>query len=59
MKQQYDLALLYNPQRKKGISENWEGSYEVVKTINELLYRLKRSSRGKSLHKRCLGRIRE
>lgn len=47
-----DLVWLYNPQRKKGISpklaSDWEGPYEVVKRINELLYRVKRSSRGKS-----------
>ena len=44
-----DLVWLHNPQRKKGISPklDWEGPYKVVKRINELLHRVKRSSGSK------------
>ena len=48
-----DLVLLYNPQRRKGVSPklqtNWEGPYRVVKRINDLVYRIqsKHISNGK------------
>ena len=47
-----DAVWLYNPQRKKGLSPklstDWEGPYLVVKQINDLLYRIQKSPRGKS-----------
>jgi len=43
-----DLVLLYNPQRKKGLSpklqSNWEGPYRVVKRINDVVYRIQSAS---------------
>jgi hypothetical protein len=43
-----DLVLLYNPQRKKGLSpklqSNWEGPYRVVKRINDVVYRIQSTS---------------
>jgi len=46
-----DLVWLYNPQRKRGLSpklqRHWEGPYEVVKRINDILYRIKKLPKGK------------
>uniref|UniRef100_W8B595 RNA-directed DNA polymerase n=1 Tax=Ceratitis capitata TaxID=7213 RepID=W8B595_CERCA len=39
-----DLVLLYNPQRKRGLSPklqcNWEGPYKVIKRLNDVVYRI-------------------
>ena len=46
-----DLVWLYNPRRKKGLSPkltcDWEGPCVIVKQINELLYRVRKSNRDK------------
>lgn len=46
-----DLVWYYYPKRKKGLSpklrSNWEGPYVVVKRLNDLIYRIKLSSRAK------------
>lgn len=38
------LVLLYNPQRRKGLSpklqSSWEGPYKIIKKINDLVYRI-------------------
>ena len=43
-----DAVWLCNPKRRKGISPklscDWEGPYVVLKIINELLYRVKKST---------------
>ena len=43
---------LHSPQRKKGrspkLSRNWDGSYVVVKDINDVVVRMKRSRQAKS-----------
>lgn len=49
--QENDTVWLYNPQRKKGKSPkfmaNWEGPYKIIKRINDVVYRIQRSSRAK------------
>lgn len=63
MKQYYDIKAtttryevgtgvwLHNPQRKKGrspkLSRNWDGPYVVVKQINDVVVRIKRSLQAK------------
>ena len=63
MKDQYDvkaekggyqpgnLVWLYNPQRRRGLSpklqRNWEGPYEIVKRINDVVYRIRKMPNGK------------
>lgn len=46
-----DLVWLYNPQRKKRLSPKlipvWEGPYKIIKKINDVVYRIQRSSRSK------------
>lgn len=46
-----DLVWLYNPQRRRGYSpklqRNWEGPYEIVKRINDVVYRIKKQPTGK------------
>ena len=46
-----ELVWLYNPKRKKGLSPkltcDWEGPYIILKRINELLYRIRKSAREK------------
>ncbi|KAJ8961623.1 hypothetical protein NQ317_003283 [Molorchus minor] len=46
-----DLVWLYNPQRPRGLSPKlqtlWEGPYEVLARINDVVYRIKKSSGGK------------
>ncbi|KAJ8977587.1 hypothetical protein NQ317_018355 [Molorchus minor] len=43
-----DLVWLYNPQRRRGLSPKlqtlWEGPYEVLARINDVVYRIKKSS---------------
>ena len=47
-----DLVLLYNPQRKKGVSPKlqpqWDGPYQVVKRINDVVYRIQSSTRNRN-----------
>ena len=47
-----DLVLLYNPQRKKGVSPKlqpqWDGPYQVVKRINDVVYRIHSSTRNRN-----------
>ncbi|GBO12711.1 hypothetical protein AVEN_10704-1 [Araneus ventricosus] len=42
-----DLVWMYNPKRRRGLSpklqQNWEGSYTVVKKLNDVVYRVQRS----------------
>lgn len=49
--QEGDQVWLYNPLRKKGVSPkltpSWEGPYSVIKRINDLVYRIQRSPKGK------------
>ncbi|KAJ8981169.1 hypothetical protein NQ317_017261 [Molorchus minor] len=46
-----DLVWLYNPQRRRELSPKlqtlWEGPYEVLARINDVVYRIKKSSGGK------------
>lgn len=46
-----DLVWLYNPRRKKGISPKltspWQGPYRVLKRINDLVYRVQMTPKGK------------
>lgn len=39
-----ELVLLYNPQRKKGMSPklqtSWEGPYKIVNRLNDVVYRI-------------------
>ena len=46
-----DAVWLYNPKRRKGVSPkltcDWEGPYVVLKRINELLYRVRKSANAK------------
>ena len=46
-----DAVWLYNPKRRKGVSPklscDWEGPYLVLKRINELLYRVRKSANAK------------
>ena len=43
-----DLVWLHNPRRRKGLSPkltcNWEGPFVIVKQVNELLYRIRKSN---------------
>ncbi|KAJ8951518.1 hypothetical protein NQ318_000214 [Aromia moschata] len=63
MKETYDInandgryqpgnqVWLYNPQRRRGLSpklqRSWEGPYEVVTRINDVVYRIQKLPRGK------------
>ncbi|KAJ8936894.1 hypothetical protein NQ318_010921 [Aromia moschata] len=63
MKETYDInandgryqpgnqVWLYNPQRRRGLSpklqSSWEGPYEVVTRINDVVYRIQKMPRGK------------
>ncbi|KAJ8941537.1 hypothetical protein NQ318_010305 [Aromia moschata] len=63
MKETYDISAndgryqpgnqvwLYNPQRRRGLSpklqSSWEGPYEVVTRINDVVYRIQKLPRGK------------
>ncbi|KAJ8951058.1 hypothetical protein NQ318_003754 [Aromia moschata] len=63
MKETYDInandgryqpgnqVWLYNPQRRRGLSpklqSSWEGPYEVVTRINDVVYRIQKLPRGK------------
>lgn len=46
-----DLVWLYNPQRRRGLSPklqtSWEGPYEVLAKINDVVYRIRKQPRGK------------
>lgn len=46
-----DLVWLYNPSRRQGLSpklqRSWEGPYEVIKRINDVIYRIKKTPNGK------------
>ncbi|GBM81971.1 hypothetical protein AVEN_76136-1 [Araneus ventricosus] len=46
-----DLVWMYNPKRRRGLSpklqQNWEGPYTVVKKLNDVVYRVQRSSNAK------------
>ncbi|KAJ8946775.1 hypothetical protein NQ318_018984 [Aromia moschata] len=64
MKETYDInandgryqpgnqVWLYNPQRRRGLSpklqSSWEGPYEVITRINDVVYRIQKLPRGKS-----------
>ncbi|UYV74972.1 K02A2.6-like [Cordylochernes scorpioides] len=49
---QNDLVWLFHPERKKGLSPGlmpvWEGPYKIIKRINDLVYRIQRSSKSKA-----------
>ncbi|KAJ8948302.1 hypothetical protein NQ318_020789 [Aromia moschata] len=63
MKETYDInandgryqpgnqVWLYNPQRRRGLSpklqSSWEGQYEVITQINDVVYRIQKLPRGK------------
>ncbi|GBM08235.1 hypothetical protein AVEN_239996-1 [Araneus ventricosus] len=46
-----DLVWMYNPKRRRGLSpklqQNREGPYTVVKKLNDVAYRVQRSSNAK------------
>ncbi|GBM66143.1 hypothetical protein AVEN_68273-1 [Araneus ventricosus] len=46
-----DLVWMYNPKRWRGLSpklqQNWEGPYTIVKKLNDVVYRVKRSQNAK------------
>ncbi|GBN97376.1 hypothetical protein AVEN_201797-1 [Araneus ventricosus] len=46
-----DLLWMYNPKRRRGpspkLQQNWEGLYTVVKKLNNVVYRVQRSSNAK------------
>ncbi|UYV78481.1 K02A2.6-like [Cordylochernes scorpioides] len=50
-KQNY-LVWLFHPERKKGLLPGlmpvWEGPYKIIKRINDLVYRIQRSSKSKA-----------
>ena len=58
-----DLVWVYNPKRRKGLSPkltcDWEGPCVIVKQINELLYRVRKSNRDKPrlIHRNRLWRF--
>ncbi|MCD1431043.1 DDE-type integrase/transposase/recombinase [Klebsiella pneumoniae] len=47
-----DLVWLHNPRRRRGFSpklqSSWEGPYEVVKRINDVIYRIRKLPKGKA-----------
>ncbi|UYV61692.1 K02A2.6-like [Cordylochernes scorpioides] len=49
---QNDLVWLFDPKRKKELSPKlmpvWEGPYKIIKRINDLIYRIQRSSKSKA-----------
>ncbi|UYV67829.1 K02A2.6-like [Cordylochernes scorpioides] len=49
---QNDLVWLFHPKRKKELSPKlmpvWEGPYKIIKRINDLVYRIQRSSKSKA-----------
>ncbi|UYV84370.1 K02A2.6-like [Cordylochernes scorpioides] len=49
---QNDLVWLFHPKRKKGFSLKlmpvWEGPYKIIRRINDLVYRIQRSSKSKA-----------
>ncbi|UYV61913.1 hypothetical protein LAZ67_1007048 [Cordylochernes scorpioides] len=49
---QNDLVWLFHPKRKKGFSPElmavWKGPYKIIKRINDLVYRIQRSSGSKA-----------
>lgn len=46
-----DLVWLYNPHRRRGYSpklqRSWDGPYEIVTRINDVIYRIKKQPNGK------------
>nr|WPV71156.1 MAG: replicase [Ips erranti-like virus 3] len=46
-----DQVWLYNPARKKGkspkLQRSWEGPYDVIKRLNDVVYRIQRGHRAK------------
>ncbi|KAI5742809.1 hypothetical protein M8J77_011525 [Diaphorina citri] len=46
-----DLVWLYNHKRRKGhspkLQQNWEGPYNVITRINDVVYRIRKGSKGK------------
>ncbi|GBN65283.1 hypothetical protein AVEN_233733-1 [Araneus ventricosus] len=46
-----DLVWMYNPKRRRGLSpklqQNWEGPYNVVKILNDVVYRVQTSPNAK------------
>src|SRR5215469_6719197 len=49
-----DQVWLYNPQRRRGrspkLQAHWEGPYRVIKRINDVVYRIQKSSKAKIVH---------
>lgn len=46
-----DLVWLYNPKRRRGYSpklqSSWEGPYEIITRLNDVVYRIKMQPKGK------------
>ncbi|GBM64621.1 hypothetical protein AVEN_91694-1 [Araneus ventricosus] len=46
-----DQVWMYNPKRRRGLSpklqQNWEGPYTIVKKLNDVIYRVQRSTNAK------------
>ncbi|GBL98639.1 hypothetical protein AVEN_19695-1 [Araneus ventricosus] len=46
------VVWMYNPKRRRGqsskLQQNWEGPYTVVKKLNDVVYRVQRSTNAKS-----------
>ncbi|GBL98272.1 hypothetical protein AVEN_174073-1 [Araneus ventricosus] len=46
-----DQVWMYNPKRRRGLSsklqQKWEGPYTIVKRLNDIIYRVRRSPNAK------------
>ena len=46
--QEGQLVLLYNPQRKKGLSPklqtSWDGPYKIIKRLKDVVYRIQKAN---------------
>lgn len=48
-----DLVWLYNPKRRVGrcpkLQRNWEGPYEIIRQINDVVYTIRKAGKAKTL----------
>ncbi|GBN56995.1 hypothetical protein AVEN_125484-1 [Araneus ventricosus] len=46
-----DQVCMYNPKRRRGLSpklqQKWEGPYTIIKRLNDVIYRVRRSPNAK------------
>ena len=49
------LVLLYNPQRKRGLSPklqtSWDGPYKIIKPLNVVVYRIQKANRARTIER--------